>query len=170
MTNTTVFRGEDPQELRAMFDLLKELNTDGMMISPGYSYDKAAGQDLFLQREQTIDLFRKILADRKARGWDFNQSPNFLAFLQGRHPEYDCTPWGNPTRTVFGWQKPCYLVAEGYARTYKELIEATDWDSWGLASGNAKCQNCMVHSGWEASAVNDHFARPARSLASVLTS
>ncbi len=168
-TNTTIFNGEDPEELRSMFDLLThEVGTDGMMISPGYSYQKAPQQELFLQREQTVELFQKILAGHKEKGWRFNHSPFFLEFLQGKHPEYDCTPWGNPTRTVFGWQKPCYLLGEGYTATYKELIETTDWGAYGQRSGNPKCQNCMVHSGWEATAVNDHFARPVGSLAATL--
>lgn len=168
-TNTTIFRGEDPEELRGLFDMLKELNVDGMMISPGYSYEKAPQQQLFLQREETVDLFQKILADYKEKGWNFNHSPFFLEFLQGKHPQYDCTPWGNPTRTVFGWQKPCYLLGEGYAKTYRELMDTTDWENYGCKSGNPKCQSCMVHSGWEATAVNDHFSRPARSLASALS-
>ncbi|MGE0708568.1 MAG: adenosyl-hopene transferase HpnH [Planctomycetota bacterium] len=169
-TNTTVFRGEDPEHLRGMFDMAKELGVDGMMISPGYAYDKAPQQELFLQREQTAELFREILSGHKEKGWKFNHSPFFLEFLQGRHPEYDCTPWGNPTRTVFGWQKPCYLLGEGYAKTYKELMETTDWDAYGVKSGNPKCQNCMVHCGFEATAVNDHFSRPGKSLAATLSS
>jgi hopanoid biosynthesis associated radical SAM protein HpnH len=168
-TNTTIFRGEDPAELRAMFDTLKELGVDGMMISPGYSYEKAPQQELFLQREGTIELFQEILKGHKEKGWNFNHSPFFLDFLQGKRPEYDCTPWGNPTRTVFGWQRPCYLLQEGYATSFKELMETTDWDRYGCKSGNSKCANCMVHSGWEATAVNDHFARPGASLVNALS-
>lgn len=168
-TNTTIFNGEDPGELRGLFDMLThDLGVDGMMISPGYSYDKAPQQQLFLQRTQTVELFQQVLAGHKEKGWKFNHSPFFLEFLQGKHPEYDCTPWGNPTRTVFGWQRPCYLLGEGYAATYQELVETTAWDEFGVASGNPKCQNCMVHSGWEATAVNDHFARPVGSLAASL--
>jgi len=167
-TNTTIFRGEDPAEVRALFDELTEIGIDGMMISPGYSYEKAPQQQLFLQREETVDLFRQILAGHRDKGWDFNHSPFFLEFLQGKHPEYDCTPWGNPTRTVFGWQRPCYLLQEGYAKTYKELIESTDWEGYGHASGNPACQNCMVHSGFEATAVDDHFARKGASLKNAL--
>jgi hopanoid biosynthesis associated radical SAM protein HpnH len=168
-TNTTIFRGEDPEDVRRLFDFLMELGVDGMMISPGYSYEKAAQQQLFLQRQETIDLFRQILDGHKERGWDFNHSPFFLEFLQGTQPQYDCTPWGNPTRTVFGWQKPCYLLQDGYTQTYEELVETTRWDDYGCGSGNPACQNCMVHSGYEATAVNDHFARPMASLANVLT-
>lgn len=168
-TNTTIFRGEDPAELRAMFDTLKEIGVDGMMISPGYSYEKAPQQELFLQREGTIELFQEILKGHKEKGWNFNHSPFFLEFLQGKQPDYDCTPWGNPTRTVFGWQRPCYLLQEGYASSFKELMDTTDWDRYGCKSGNSKCANCMVHSGWEATAVNDHFARPGASLVNALS-
>lgn len=168
-TNTTIFRGEDPAKIRQMFDEMKELGVDGMMISPGYSYEKAPQQELFLQREQTIELFTELLKGHKEKGWNFNHSPFFLEFLQGKHPEYDCTAWGNPTRTVFGWQRPCYLMQEGYAKTYRELMDGTDWSKYGCKSGNPKCANCMVHSGWEATAVNDHFARPGASLVNALT-
>jgi hopanoid biosynthesis associated radical SAM protein HpnH len=165
-TNTTIFRGEQAAELRELFDFARdELNIDGMMISPGYAYDKAPQQELFLQREESYALFREILADHKAKGWKINASPFFLEFLQGKHPEYDCTPWGNPTRTVFGWQKPCYLLDEGYAKSFRELMDTTEWAEYGHRSGNPKCQNCMVSCGFEATAVNDHFSRPGKSLA-----
>jgi Domain of unknown function (DUF3463) len=125
------------------------------MLSPGYSYDKAPDQEHFLAREKTKDLFALILSNRKKR-WIFNQSPLFLEFLMGlRH--YSCTPWGMPTYNVFGWQKPCYLLQDGYAQSFQELIEATEWERYGTESGNPKCANCMVHSGYEASAVNDTF-------------
>ncbi|MBL4847571.1 MAG: adenosyl-hopene transferase HpnH [Planctomycetes bacterium] len=167
---TTVFHGEDPAELRKMFDFaMNELKVDGMMVSPGYSYEKAPHQELFLQRKETIELFKEILKGHKDKGWQLNHSPFFLEFLQGKHEEYDCTPWGNPTRTVFGWQKPCYLLGEGYASSFKELMETTDWDAYGHKSGNPKCQNCMVHCGFEATAVHDHFSRPARSLAASIS-
>lgn len=168
-TNTTIFRGEDPEEIRALFDHLMELGVNGMMISPGYSYSKAPQQELFLQRQETVELFQKILAGWKDKGWDFNHSPFFLEFLQGKHEHYDCTPWGNPTRTVFGWQKPCYLLQDGYAKSYQELMDETDWSNYGCKSENPACQNCMVHSGYEATAVNDHFSRPVASLSSALS-
>ena len=125
-------------------------------------------QELFLQREETYTLFQEILADHKSKGWKINASPFFLEFLEGKHPEYDCTPWGNPTRTVFGWQKPCYLLGEGYVKTFKELMETTDWAQYGHKSGNPKCQNCMVSCGFEATAVHDHFSRPGKSLAATI--
>lgn len=168
-TNSTIFRGEDPHEMRAFFDEMMAMGLDGMMISPGYSYEKAPQQELFLQREETTELFAKMLDGYKEKGWKFNQSPFFLEFLQGKHPEYDCTPWGMPLRNVFGWQRPCYLMQEGYASSWKELIETTEWSNYGHKSGNPKCANCMVHCGFEATAVNDHFARPGASLVNALS-
>ncbi|MPZ22767.1 MAG: adenosyl-hopene transferase HpnH [Dehalococcoidia bacterium] len=150
-TNTTLFNTADPERVRAFFDEMTELRVDGMMISPGYPYEKAPDQEHFLHRSETKDLFRRILRDIKP-GWRFNQSPVFLDFLQGKY-DFDCTPWGNPTRNVFGWQRPCYLMSEGYASSWDELINGTDWGRYGQASGNPKCVDCMVHSGYEASAV-----------------
>jgi hopanoid biosynthesis associated radical SAM protein HpnH len=154
-TNTTLFEGADPARMRGFFDEVMALGVEGMMISPGYSYQKAPDQEHFLKRERTFDLFRAMLADRK-KSWKFNQSPLFLEFLQGRI-HYECTPWGNPTYNVFGWQKPCYLLQEGYVDTFKELLDETKWENYGKASGNEKCADCMVHCGHEASAVNDTF-------------
>lgn len=168
-TNSTIFRGEDPHEMRAFFDEMMAMGLDGMMISPGYSYEKAPQQELFLQREETTELFAKMLDGYKEKGWKFNQSPFFLEFLQGKHPEYDCTPWGMPLRNVFGWQRPCYLMQEGYATSWRELVETTEWSNYGHKSGNPKCANCMVHCGFEATAVNDHFARPGASLVNALS-
>jgi hopanoid biosynthesis associated radical SAM protein HpnH len=168
-TNTTIFRGENPEEVRKLFDYLKELKVDGMTISPGYQYEKAPQQELFLRQEETERLFREILKDRRKKGWDFNQSPLYLDFLEGKHPEYDCTPWGMPARNIFGWQRPCYLMADGgYAKTYRELIDSTDWSKYGKKSGNPKCQNCAVHCGWEPTAVNDMMAHPGRAIASLV--
>jgi hypothetical protein len=126
-----------------------------MMLSPGYSYDKAPDQKHFLGRARIRRLFRAILSNRK-KSWTFNQSPLFLEFLMGKQ-QYSCTPWGMPTFNIFGWQKPCYLLQDGYADTFKELMETTEWQNYGTESGNPKCANCMVHSGYEASAVNDTF-------------
>jgi len=152
-TNSTFFIGAQPDRIRDMFDRLTDLGVDGLMISPGYPYEKAPDQEHFLARNQTKELFRDILQDPPSR-WTFNHSQLFLDFLKGEI-EYDCTPWGNPTYTVFGWQRPCYLMDEGYADSFRELIEETDWDQYGVASGNPKCVDCMVHSGFEASAVID---------------
>jgi hopanoid biosynthesis associated radical SAM protein HpnH len=155
-TNTTLFDGADPNSVRAFFDEMMELGVEGMMLSPGYSYDKAPDQKHFLGRARTRRLFRSILANRK-KSWQFNQSPLFLEFLMGKR-NYACTPWGMPTYNIFGWQKPCYLLQDGYAESFQELMEATEWANYGTESGNPKCANCMVHSGYEASAVNDTFS------------
>jgi hopanoid biosynthesis associated radical SAM protein HpnH len=154
-TNTTLFDGAQPESVRQFFDEMMELGVEGMMLSPGYTYDKAPDQSHFLSKSKTRRLFREILSNRSER-WRFNMSPLFLEYLMGRR-EYKCTPWGMPTYNIFGWQKPCYLLQDGYADTFAELIAETNWDKYGTESGNPKCANCMVHSGYEASAVNDTF-------------
>jgi hopanoid biosynthesis associated radical SAM protein HpnH len=154
-TNTTLFDGADPKSVRAFFDEMMELGVEGMMLSPGYSYDKAPDQKHFLGRARTRRLFRAILSNRKA-GWQFNQSMLFLEFLMGKR-DFKCTPWGMPTYSIFGWQKPCYLLQDGYAETFSELMDTTDWANYGTESGNPKCANCMVHSGYEASGVDYTF-------------
>jgi hopanoid biosynthesis associated radical SAM protein HpnH len=155
-TNTTLFDGADPKSVRAFFDEMMELGVEGMMLSPGYSYDKAPDQKHFLGRARTRRLFRAILSNRK-KSWQFNQSPLFLEFLMGKET-YACTPWGMPTYNIFGWQKPCYLLQDGYTDTFQELLETTAWQNYGTESGNPKCANCMVHSGYEASAVDHTFS------------
>ncbi|NKB81971.1 MAG: adenosyl-hopene transferase HpnH [Nitrospirales bacterium] len=154
-TNTTLFDDADPERMRTFFDEMMQLGVEGMMISPGYSYDKAPDQNGFLKRSRTHDLFSKLLNNRK-RSWQFNQSPLFLEFLMGKR-EYQCTPWGNPTYNVFGWQKPCYLLQEGYVSTFKELLRETKWEQYGTGH-NPKCADCMVHCGYEATAVEDTFS------------
>jgi hopanoid biosynthesis associated radical SAM protein HpnH len=155
-TNTTVFDGTPPERIQAFFDFATELRVDGMMVSPGYRYEKAPDQDHFLAREQTKALFREILAPYKAgsKKWNFNANPLFLDFLMGER-DYECTPWGMPSYSLFGWQKPCYLLGEGYYDTYAELCEKTDWSKYGRASGNPKCADCMVHCGYEPTAAED---------------
>jgi hopanoid biosynthesis associated radical SAM protein HpnH len=162
-TNSTFFAGADPERVRAFFDDTMALGVEGMMVSPGYSYDKAPDQNHFLERERTYELFRRLFSGRR-RGWRFNQSPLFLEFLAGAR-NYDCTPWGNPTYGVFGWSRPCYLMQDGYARSFGELVEETRWEDYGPRSGNPKCRNCMVHSGFEASAVDHAFSSPRGMLA-----
>ncbi|MXY78593.1 MAG: adenosyl-hopene transferase HpnH [Chloroflexi bacterium] len=152
-TNSTFFLGADPGRARQMFDEMMEIGVDGLMISPGYAYEKAPDQEHFLQREQTKELFREILQN-PPDSWSFNHSELFLDFLKGE-VEYECTPWGMPCYSVLGWQRPCYLLDEGYADTFQDLMEETEWDNYGPQSGNPKCQQCMVHSGFEASAVID---------------
>jgi hopanoid biosynthesis associated radical SAM protein HpnH len=154
-TNTTLFDGADPNSVRAFFDEMMALGVEGMMLSPGYSYDKAPDQKHFLGRARTRRLFRAILSNRKPT-WRFNQSMLFLEFLMGKR-DFRCTPWGMPTYSIFGWQKPCYLLQDGYADTFNELMTTTEWDNFGTESGNPKCANCMVHSGYEASGVDYTF-------------
>ena len=157
--NCTFFNDADPERVAAFFDTVTELGVDGITVSPGYAYERAPDQKHFLNRSATKQLFRTIFArGNGGRKWAFNQSALFLDFLAGNQT-YHCTPWGNPTRTVFGWQRPCYLLGEGYAKTFKELMEETDWDAYG--TGNyEKCADCMVHSGFEATAVRDTVTKP----------
>jgi hopanoid biosynthesis associated radical SAM protein HpnH len=155
-TNTTLFDGASPLRVREFFDEMMRVGVEGMMVSPGYSYSKAPDQEHFLRRSRTHQLFADILSNPK-RGWRFNQSPLFLRFLMGKH-DYECTPWGNPTYNMFGWQRPCYLLQDGYAETFKELMETTPWENYGRKSGNEKCQDCMVHCGFEATAVDHTFS------------
>jgi hopanoid biosynthesis associated radical SAM protein HpnH len=158
--NCTFFNGSDPERVARFFDTVTEMGVDGITMSPGYAYERAPDQKHFLNRRTTKELFRGVFRNRKVGGkrWAFNQSTMFLDFLAGNQA-YKCTPWGNPTRTVFGWQKPCYLLGEGYAKTFKELMEDTNWDNYGVGNYE-KCADCMVHSGFEASAVKDTIRRP----------
>jgi len=134
---------------------MMDLGVEGMMISPGYQYEKAPDQEHFLHRRQTMQLFRRMLGKARRR-WVFNQSPLFLEFLRGNW-DLECTPWGNPTYNVFGWQKPCYLIQDGYTSSFAELMSTTEWTEYGRASGNAKCRDCMVHCGHEPTAVHQTF-------------
>jgi hopanoid biosynthesis associated radical SAM protein HpnH len=157
-TNTTLFEGVDPQRMAAFFDEMMRLGVEGMTISPGYRYEKAAGAERFLVRERTHQLFRRILGmHQRRRHWRFNQSPLFLEFLVGAR-DYACMPWGNPSFSIFGWQKPCYLLQDGYAASFQELLEETRWQRYGPAGGDPRCRDCMMHSGFEASAVDEGFA------------
>ncbi len=161
--NCTLFNDAEPARVAAFFDTVKTMGVDGITVSPGYAYERAPDQQHFLNREKTKHLFRDIL--RRGHGgkdWAFSQSGLFLDFLAGNR-SYHCTPWGNPTRTVFGWQRPCYLLGEGYAKTYTELMEQTEWEKYGVGNYE-KCNDCMVHSGFEASAVHETVAHPLRAL------
>jgi hopanoid biosynthesis associated radical SAM protein HpnH len=154
-TNATFFDGTDPNSVRAFFDEVMAMGVEGVVLSPGYSYEKAPDQNRFLGRARVRRLFRAILSNRK-KSWKFNMSPLFLEFLMGRR-SYECTPWGSPAYNIFGWQRPCYLLQDGYAETFKELMETTRWEEYGAGSGNPKCANCMVSCGYEPSAVIDGF-------------
>ncbi len=157
--NGTFFNNSESERVADFFDTVTELGVDGITMSPGYAYERAPDQQHFLNRQTTKELFRGVF--RRGKGgkkWPINQSGMFLDFLAGNQ-QYHCTPWGNPTRTVFGWQRPCYLLGEGYTRTFKELMEDTEWEKYG--TGNyEKCADCMVHCGYEASAVADTVRRP----------
>jgi hopanoid biosynthesis associated radical SAM protein HpnH len=161
--NCTLFNGAEANRVAAFFDTVMELGVDGITVSPGYAYERAPDQQHFLNRGKTKQLFRDVLAqDKKGKRWSFSQSSLFLDFLAGNQT-YHCTPWGNPARTVFGWQRPCYLLGEGYTKTFRELMDTTDWDAYG--TGNyEKCADCMVHSGYEATAVNDTVLHPFKAL------
>jgi hopanoid biosynthesis associated radical SAM protein HpnH len=161
--NCTVFDGADPSRLAAFFDEMQKRGVE-ITISPGYSYERAADQEHFLTRERTKNFFRDVF--RKGDGgkaWTFTNSPLFLDFLAGNQT-YECTPWSMPLRTVFGWQKPCYLVGEGYVETFAELMEGTDWDQYGVGKYE-KCSNCMVHCGFEGTAASDSIRHPLKMFA-----
>jgi hopanoid biosynthesis associated radical SAM protein HpnH len=154
-TNTTLFDGADPNSVRRHFDQMMDAGVESMMVSPGYTYDKAPDQQHFLGRAKSRKMFRAMLSNRKST-WKFNASPIFMEFLMGKQ-HLTCTPWGMPTYSIFGWQKPCYLLQDGYADTFQELMDAVEWSNYGTESGNPRCANCMVHSGYEASGVNYTF-------------
>ncbi len=160
--NCTVFNDADPERLATFLDLMASKGVE-TTISPGYAYERAPDQEHFLNRERTKNLFRDLF--RKGNGgknWKFTNSPLFLDFLAGNR-NYECTPWSMPLRTVFGWQKPCYLVGEGYVGTFRELMEGTDWDDYGVGKYE-KCSNCMVHCGFEGTAAADSMRRPIEFL------
>ena len=161
--NCTLFQGADADRVADFLDEMKKVGVSGVTISPGYAYERAPDQDHFLNRTRTKQLFRDILArGRGGKEWSFTQSTMFLDFLAGNRALH-CTPWGNPTRTVFGWQRPCYLLGEGYTKTFKELMDDTDWDAYGVGAYE-KCADCMVHSGFEASAVTEIMKHPLQAL------
>jgi hopanoid biosynthesis associated radical SAM protein HpnH len=161
--NCTLFDQMTASEVAAFFDFCtNELDVEGITVSPGYAYERAPDQEHFLNRTKTKQLFRDVFKRRGKTKWRFSQSSLFMDFLAGNQ-EYRCMPWGNPTRNIFGWQRPCYLLGEGYTGTFRELMEQTDWDLYG--TGNyEKCANCMVHCGYEATAVNDTVSRPWKAL------
>jgi hopanoid biosynthesis associated radical SAM protein HpnH len=161
--NCTLFQGETPDEVAEFLDYAMELGVEGVTIAPGFSYEHAPRQDLFIKGADVKNLFRNIFKIGKTRKWKLNHSSLYLDFLAGNQ-NYNCTPWGNPTRNVFGWQKPCYLLAdEGNANSFQELLDTTPWDKYGTVN-NPKCANCMAHCGYEATAVEDTLAHPLKAL------
>jgi len=161
--NCTLFQGETADEVAEFMDMAMELGVEGVTISPGYSYQHAPNQESFLKNQESKQLFRDLFKLGKGLKWRFNQSSLYLDFLAGNQ-NYQCTPWGNPTRNVFGWQKACYLlVDEGYTTSFKSMLAETEWNNYGKGR-NPKCANCMVHCGFEATAINDTFRHPLKAL------
>jgi len=160
--NCTIFDGHPAEDIAVFLDLTEELGV-GVSISPGYAYERAPDQQHFLNRRKTKELFRKVFALGKGKKWNLTHSSMFLDFLAGNQ-EFHCTPWGMPTRNIFGWQKPCYLLGEGYAETFKELMETTDWDAYGTGRYE-KCANCMAHCGYEPTAADAMMQHPLQALA-----
>ncbi len=151
-TNSTFFTTDSPKTVREVLDFLNdELKVDAMMISPAYAYEKAPDQDHFLGVRQTRELFAAAFSEGRRKKWRLNHTPLFLDFLEGKQ-DYQCTPWGIPSYSIFGWQRPCYLMGDGYTETYKELVETTDWSKYGRGN-DPRCDNCMAHCGYEPSAV-----------------
>ena len=161
--NSTLYEGVTAQEAAEFFDFAMDLGIEGITIAPGFSYERASHQEVFLHRTASKKLFRDIFKIAKDRKWKFNHTNLYLDFLAGNQ-FYQCTPWGNPTRNIFGWQRPCYLLEDGsYAPSFMELVEETDWDKYGVGC-NPKCGQCMLHSGFEPSAVNDMIKHPLKAL------
>ncbi len=167
--NCTLFNNADAERTARFFDDVTAMGVDNIMVSPGYAYERAPDQKHFLNRRATKELFRGVFrrntGNRKPK-WRMGNSPLFLDFLAGNQT-YSCTPWGNPTRNVFGWQRPCYLLGEGHAKTFRELMETTDWDKYGVGNYE-KCADCMVHSGFEATAAIDAITKPWKAVAAQL--
>lgn len=156
--NCTIFDGHPAEEIAGFLDYVTELGVDGVSIAPGYAYERAPDQEHFLNRRKTKELFRSVFKRGKGKKWPISHSSLYLDFLAGNQT-YRCTPWGMPTRNIFGWQRPCYLLNEGYTQTFQQLMDETDWDSYG--TGNyEKCADCMAHCGYEPTAVTDATANP----------
>ncbi|MFN0154709.1 MAG: adenosyl-hopene transferase HpnH [Gaiella sp.] len=151
-TNTTFLTTDTPKTVQDVLDFLNdELEVDGMQISPAYAYAKAPDQEHFPGVRQTHELFAPAFAGGNRKRWRLNHTPLFLDFLEGKK-DFQCTPWGIPSYSVFGWQRPCYLMGDGYTETYQELLETTDWDAYGRGK-DERCANCMAHCGYEPTAV-----------------
>lgn len=158
--NATVFDGHDPERFAAYLDYATELGVNGITVSPGYAYERAPDQEHFLSRRKTKQFFRKVLELGKGKKWPLSHSALYLDFLAGNQ-EFKCTPWGMPTRNIFGWQKPCYLLGEGYADSFAELMETTEWHRYGTGEYE-KCSNCMAHCGYEPTAASASASNPLK--------
>ncbi len=161
-TNTTLFRGETAEGAAGLFDFLSSLQVEAMTVSSAFRYEKAADQENFFTRDESIALFRSIFHLAEKKRWNFNHSSLFLDFLAGNQ-DYACLPWGNPTRNIFGWQKPCYLLNDGYEPSYEKLMNNTDWSKYGVGR-DPRCTHCMLHCGFEATAVSDTVRNPFKAL------
>ncbi|MGW8185776.1 MAG: adenosyl-hopene transferase HpnH [Desulfobacterales bacterium] len=161
-TNTTFYDGETPENASRLFDFIMSLGVEAMTVAPAFNYENTVDRQQFLGRSSTQRLFRRLFEIGKNRNWKFNHSRLYLDFLAGKR-DYKCTPWGNPTRNVFGWQRPCYLLNEGYTATYRELTDDTEWQEYGTDK-DPRCSACMVHCGFEASAVMDMVKHPLKAL------
>lgn len=161
-TNTTFYDGETPENASRLFDFIMSLGVEAMTVAPAFNYENTVDRQQFLGRSSTQRLFKRLFEIGKDRNWKFNHSRLYLDFLAGKR-DYKCTPWGNPTRNVFGWQRPCYLLNEGYTATYRELIDDTEWQEYGKDE-DPRCSACMVHCGFEASAIMDLVKHPLKAL------
>lgn len=157
-TNTTFYKGQTPEQAAGFFDAVMAVGVEGLTFSAAFNYESAADQDHFMTRPEAVGFFQQLFALGKGRNWRFNHSSLYIDFLAGKR-DYDCTPWGTPARSVLGWQKPCYLLDDGYAQSYRELMDQTDWDRYGTGN-EPRCENCMVHCGFEPSAVIEAANKP----------
>jgi hopanoid biosynthesis associated radical SAM protein HpnH len=157
-TNTTIFRNSDVEDLREMFRLVREIGVEGSMISPGYDFEDAPDQDLFLTRRESRTIFQNLLDPAHIEGIKFYNNPLYLNFLKGDR-EYQCTAWSNPTYTVMGWRKPCYPLADEHVGDVNELYDAGLWDRFGVGK-DPRCANCMMHCGFESATIFQAVTTP----------
>ena len=157
-TNTTIFKNSDVEDLWEMFRLVKDIGVEGSMISPGYDFEDAPIQDMFLNRQESRNIFKKLLDPTKTQGMKFYNNPLYLNFLQGKR-EYQCTAWSNPTYTVLGWRKPCYPLADEHVQDVDELYEADLWQKYGVGN-DPRCANCMMHCGFESATIFKAISTP----------
>jgi len=161
-TNTTLFNGETPAGACKLFDLLTSLRVEAMTIASAFNYENASDQEGFFTRGEAVELFQTLFRLGKGKRWRFNHSSLYLDFLAGNQ-QYECLPWGNPTRNIFGWQKPCYLINDGYEPTYRDLIQNTEWSKYGVGK-DPRCTHCMLHCGFEPTAVIDSARHPFKAM------